>query len=340
MLRNNRRRGFTLIELLVAIGLALVVLGVVAAVSQSSLTDSYKVTGAGDRLSQYLMTARNRAIRDKAPRGVRIINDEAGRPSGVQYTEAPEAWLPASDHYLHVYYPSNDGTTLPTNPPATGAAAPNNIRILLSGTSNTMLADFQASVQVGDLLSVPELGWAYRIQTIMAPTPAAQPLPVPAFPTGSLMRVELRLTAYPNLGAGYSDSAAFQPRTAICTRQFGIFRQARDLLGEPTQSLATGMFIDTTNSLNYQSDILFAPTGEIMNNNGAVMSFLLRDYSYRGSPAVGTTLDATNTATSGEIILVAIYPRTGTVATKGIAPLSASNTDLHRFAKDGINSGL
>src|SRR6476620_1997238 len=104
MTRTAPRRGFTLVELLVAIALAIVILGLTIYIVNSATFDSYKVVGAGDKLSQSLMQAKNRALRDKQPRGVRLfVTDEY--PTGVKvanlkvvkeyaFIEQPESWFP------------------------------------------------------------------------------------------------------------------------------------------------------------------------------------------------------------------------------------------------------
>ena len=88
------RPAFTIIELLVAMALAITLLGLAVAVSQSSAFDSYKTVGAADRVSQWMLVAKNRALRDRAPRGVRLIMDSTGSTCReIAYIEMPEAYV-------------------------------------------------------------------------------------------------------------------------------------------------------------------------------------------------------------------------------------------------------
>src|SRR3982750_3750003 len=87
-----RRRGFTLVELLVAIALAIVILGLTIYIVNTATFDSYKVVGSGDRLSQWLIQAKNRALRDKAPRGLRLIINN-GLVTECAFIEQSEPWV-------------------------------------------------------------------------------------------------------------------------------------------------------------------------------------------------------------------------------------------------------
>src|SRR5205814_1794685 len=126
MTRTADRRGFTLVELLVAIALAIVVLGLAIYIVNTATFDSYKVVGSGDRLSQWLIQAKNRALRDKAPRGLRLIVNASGQVTECAFIEQSEPWVrPApvkpddgtdplvqKPVRLHLLYLS-DGTTPP-----------------------------------------------------------------------------------------------------------------------------------------------------------------------------------------------------------------------------------
>ena len=71
--RTVRRAVFTLVELLVVIALIIVLAALTAAVVQTGMLTSQKVVSAADRASGWLLIAKQRALRDGAPRGVRRL---------------------------------------------------------------------------------------------------------------------------------------------------------------------------------------------------------------------------------------------------------------------------
>jgi Tfp pilus assembly protein FimT len=76
MLTQSNHRphsGYTLIELLVAIGLGILLAAMTVGVANSNMAESYKIVGAADRVSGWLIIAKSKAQREGAPRGVRFI---------------------------------------------------------------------------------------------------------------------------------------------------------------------------------------------------------------------------------------------------------------------------
>ncbi len=348
----TRRRGFTLVELLVAIALGIVLLGIAVGVSQSSAFESYKVVGAADRVSQWMLTAKNRALRDRTPRGIRLLRDPAN-PNLVKeiaYIEQPEPWVPAlvagrTAPQLVFQHAIADRGTLPPGgpaPPVTFISRRAFIHIDLSTMPS--LAEFQSIVQVGDLLHVPELGQSFRINGSQVATadPTNPPPTAPTVPTATI-QIELLLSAHPDFGAGYSkfqpnpplDGVPLQMAPTYVTSQFGFIRQPRPLLGEPTQLLASGMAIDLPNCLPANPtnlDILFAPSGEVIGNTDGITALLLRDTTIAVAAPLTTDYDR-----AGQMILVCLYGRTGAISTQ---PVAKPPLNSFQFAKDGVNTGL
>lgn len=216
MTAHTRRAAFTLVELLVAMSLAVVILSLAVAVSRTSTFESYKAVGAADKLSQWLLIAKQRALRDKAPRGLRLLVDPAtGRATEVAYIEQPEAWTPPSDNVFVVFQQVIDEG----DPTATAATAHQkrllSTRVFLCISAGGVLnsADFQgtgqaanpnALVRPGDVLFVPELpGKGFEIVGIHDPFAGPPSPPARKYVPGSAVN--------PNAAAtpGYSDQMVF-----------------------------------------------------------------------------------------------------------------------------------
>lgn len=336
MTRTVPRRGFTLVELLVAIALAIVILSLAVYLVNSATFESYKVVGAGDRLSQWLMTAKNRALRDKVPRGVRLIINNGFATEAV-YIEQPDPWVPATGTNLMVFIPS----TTTANPPTTQPTP----RFFLFGVT---LTDFQAVVGTGDFLFVPDWRKSYKITNIQSPQGGAPTSPLT--PT-----VELTLASpLPDLGSALSDQSVTPnatTATVIPSGGFLFYRQAQPLLGEPTLQIASGMAVDVKNSIDStgssatlgltsattQYDILFSPNGELVNSNGSMVGLLLRDTNKFFGPANLTT-SPTDYDKLGEMVIVVVYARTGAIATQPVA--NSTGTGIFQFVRDAVNTGV
>src|SRR3954471_2581474 len=98
--RHAGRRGLTLIELLVVIAIIVVILALVAVVGPH-FSERQRTTRGATQLQGWLMIAKQRALRDGAPRGIRLPALTGSPPyaqyiSQVQYIEQPDAYTPAT----------------------------------------------------------------------------------------------------------------------------------------------------------------------------------------------------------------------------------------------------
>src|SRR5687768_11128018 len=85
-----RRNAFTLIEILVVIAIIAVLASLAVYFIPSFQTSERAARGAGN-LQTWLQSARQRAIRDQSPRGLRIQFDPAtGHASKAMYLEVPD----------------------------------------------------------------------------------------------------------------------------------------------------------------------------------------------------------------------------------------------------------
>jgi prepilin-type N-terminal cleavage/methylation domain-containing protein len=87
------RKAFTLVELLVVIGVALVLM-TLAVAFLGRTTDRDRVTGAVSSVQNWLTLAKNWAMRDQAPRGLRLTHGGNGLVMTLYYIEQPDDWQP------------------------------------------------------------------------------------------------------------------------------------------------------------------------------------------------------------------------------------------------------
>jgi prepilin-type N-terminal cleavage/methylation domain-containing protein len=196
----RRRAGFTLVELLVVIFLITVLAAITVTVARSSITDSYTTTGATDRLSGWLLIAKNRALRDRTPVGVRLIRDPAN-PLVVreaQYIEMPLLWAPNQNP---------DGFALSqTSPPPPFVvvrydAGPGGYRQEDGGTNYGLFVfglDLPSfDVKIGDLIRISDFNTTHRIDNIQLVKDASNMPVAPGWYPGTPQNL------YPPVSAAY-----------------------------------------------------------------------------------------------------------------------------------------
>lgn len=203
---RSARAAFTLVELLVVMSLVVVLAGLTVAVAESGAFGSQKVVSAADRASGWLLIAKQRALRDGRPRGVRFLLTPANNLTPAlnpptpntdpgfyvcreaQYVEIPDAWssvpTPGSTippPFLAFVYQSGAGVATPPLPFVTAANVtskpPNPQRVFIVLPTTDQQNDFSAREQAGSLglLVLPNQGGTFRVDQIL---PAVQQLEV------------------------------------------------------------------------------------------------------------------------------------------------------------------
>jgi prepilin-type N-terminal cleavage/methylation domain-containing protein len=377
--RLPRRGGFTLVELIVAMALILVLVALAAGVAYSGILDSHKLTAGTDRINSWLIQARAKAARTQSPAGVRfIIGPDGLKCTEAQFIEVPDPYNPnptgRADGYQLVFL-----NHVPATPP--GALPVRELHVI-SNNAALPLSTIISEVSVGDVLSCPEFTTLHRVLAVSpAPVSTLQRLQNPALPfaAGSnnyvtIQSVPIFVTneaLLPNLGGLLNSPNVPGPPPAYnpaqlefvpnyATTTFGFLRQPRPTLGEDTLQLSSGAVIDIsgnptlpttlhdkvagTSALNANSylDVLFSPSGEVLNASQGKIILWVRNPDF---PHPRTSGDGrVNYEAAGEMSLIVVYTKTGTVSTQPVKlPAGANfapNETPHDYAKDGINNGL
>ena len=268
--RNRPARpGYTLVEILVVMSLIILLAALALGVSQTGMFGSQKVISGGDRASGWLLIAKQRAMRDGLPRGVRFFNSTAAPTAFTEaaYIELPDAWVPNPQQEgkpngarIVFVYAWKSNPVPPGSPP--GTLPLNSVfsqEVYFVG-STADLDEYDQRVSDKDFLVLPELGKSFQIKTANGPiSPNTYMAPESSLPSPSATtlftttnsRQVVLLNSYPDLsaaGTGPSASPA-SPRSTPCvatmtTYKFGFQRPAQPLLGEPALQLTGGISID------------------------------------------------------------------------------------------------
>lgn len=366
----GRRAGFTLVELLVVTGVVLVLMTLAVAFVPRTM-EQQRVSRAASQLQGWLALSRQWALRDQAPRGLRLTFARPTNPANpsdptfyrvttLQYIEQPDDWRPGGNAVITttgtgggaVQWVSSSspgtvmsGTTLNLIPPT---VTPN----FSGGFSAAFPAwDPLAPIQGGDFLEIGG-GSAARLGRIVNDPNATNTsgMPTPIVPTPTSVTVNIT-------GLG-----------ALTTSDFRVVRGARVRTGEAPLQLPEDTAIDVfTNKPNiYNSplpassntpnsvDILFNPFGGVVTNGvpGNDLHLWVVDTSVNGpyqftfqpSPGGPIPIDPAPPVFDGQQLLVTIGLRSGFVSVQPpdtfIPPGGSWYTRPYSYTQDGKTSGF
>lgn len=311
---DSTRPGVTLIELLLVISVMLALALIALAVIPDALNRSRTADGA-ERLQEWLLTSKQRALRDKAPRGLRLIPETL--PNGdvvcrrLEYIEVPDSFAPPGT--LVIPQSRFD--------PSSGSGAFQTHEITLRGGG-----DIRPFVEPGDLLELVETGGVYQVWPIDAGNGVTLEYPAQGPPDTT------RFLVLPQVR-----EARLAPFIAF-EKGFRFIRQPKPLMGEDVLELPSDIVIwlqhagaPVSLGLTAQPpfDVTFSPGGPVQPARQGRIVLWVRHYPLDERDPVG---DPT---------LITIYSRTGAIAAHPVfGNPNVPAADSYRFTQDGRNSGL
>jgi prepilin-type N-terminal cleavage/methylation domain-containing protein len=257
----RRRPAFTLIELLVVIGL-IVVLASITALVVPPLAGDYNRVRAVDLLSEWLLSAKQRARRDQVPTGIRLQTDASGLYSQVLYVQQPDALSGAQ----------LGGTCNGTGGTASATVTFTGVDFTGGGTVSGTGQVLQGLVQPGDYLQVATDSSGQPVHKVIGVSLSA-----------GTYTVTLATATLNVLGP---------------TSSYSFYRQPRPLVGEEVKQLPGTVAINNALSLNIPTnttgsyEIVFGPTGAVVGygTTGGKIVLFLQDYATDTNPGPPTLI--------------------------------------------------
>jgi prepilin-type N-terminal cleavage/methylation domain-containing protein len=365
-LKSYRRGGFTLIELMVVIGVITFLAGLAMLVVPTVL-EKDRTTDAVTMVEGWLQNAKLRALRDKAPRGVRFIVNQNLPPylcTEAQYIEVPPILV------------LGDGPgQYPLNSPRVVFTYGLDTQFQLGGQNNPRRCDLQNIDNALAAQLVPTLPGSTLIMPVLDQTTAFQIVNVLGQGQGNAPNtstITVQLDQYPDAQLGAGASPAGSNVGTYVTYHFGITGQPRPLLGEPVMQLPTNTAVDVTSGVTLADnvsqpgytgplgsvdyDILFAPSGQTISvstgkSTGAAGQIFLwvRDYrkvptmqpsalgwaNFPTGPAPAAYMDALRNG--GEQMIVVVKGKSGGVGAAPIYWPDANSSDVYLNARRAVS---
>ncbi len=277
---RRTRPGLTLVELLVVIALITVLATLTVVYVVPAFSDNKNVLRGVDRTIAALLTARMRAFRDQAPRGIRFEVDTAtGQVSNLIFVEQPDPYRTGSVTIDPI-------TPAPAPPLPQGRATFTGSNLLGSAVSGDVES---YSVQPGDWL-VAGTNNHFEIHSVTAANQAL----LHRAPGTSLTNSYFKIIRQPRPIAG--EESVKLPHNVVIN------------LGYIATNYPTVQVPSRTNTGVAIYEIIFNPAGGVINQpSGAPIVLWVQD---------ATAADATYNTTR----LIAIYPRTGLIAAHPLGP--------------------
>ncbi len=352
----KNRPAFTLIELIVVITLIALLAGIAAAFLPA-IGDASRQATAGGMLQQWILIAKQKALRDQVPYGIRLLPymDPATKQMvGYEdYTGQSRLTAPGQCRQIRFIEQPDDFAVSPSTFPTTTVATP-------PGTYPSISLSWD-----GINLVISNFLLSTRFQRTDFP-PYSPPMYLEVAGNGLVYQI-----------SGFSDQDPKNPGKTLLflaspqsskpsapfsnVKNFRLIRPARPT-GDDVLSLPDGLMIDlSTNyfpqcSLNIPQqfrsplpgfnsdgsiDILFSPSGAVLSAGVSdSINLWVRDFkeSQNKNNAFKNIARPPDT-TDGQQTIVAIYTRSGLTAAHPPAPMGGQNADPYAFIRDGRSSG-
>jgi prepilin-type N-terminal cleavage/methylation domain-containing protein len=376
-MRNRAHRpAFTLIELLVVVGMILVLTTIVLAINIGT-SDQRRVQRGAEQLQGWLLIAKQRAIRDRAPRGLRLNVSGSNQVTELVYIERPEPWTSAILGRLSV--PEWDVNVPNLTPPTlfdpNGKDYPNGTDVPLRSGTDPQFALFNSPawfnwrkfvflefngqfVQPGDVLEIIEPPSVHVVSNVYLPM-ASPPLPYKQMPSATGLFSWFLPPTMPRPGV---PGAPYSFMLELPTPVPGTTSTPRSVF-DPTLSRNVAVPYTTEkfritrlpqplvgeSTLQMPKDVAVL-TGPLPSNPATypTTSILPTGLDILFGPdgrLIGATnnvilwLDDTTGSGKADAQLIVIYARTGLIGTH---PVDRSNPpfSVYSFTADGQSSGL
>lgn len=317
-----RDRGFTLVELLVVMTIIILIAGITALALPSILRNG-KASQAANTIQGMLLAAKQRAVRDQVPAGVRFIitQDKITAPSGsIRLVSTEMVYVLQPDDLVI----SGDTLTL------SGNTATSSTMDFAGGLASALpVAAEQLPVQPGDFIELSGGGLVTAIQQ----QPYASGLHGANFdsltlnsnPSTGFPVTDYRIIRGPRRVPG-EDSIKLPADVAVLMADFNTSTSVftNYSLNVPQRSIPFGFGAQAT--LMYE--IVFTPSGEVLGqgqpNKDKVILFV-RDMTR-------------DNLSDGEPALVVVSVRTGSIAIQPVDPSNPPN--YYTFTTDPRSSGM
>ena len=258
------RNGFTLIELMVVVSI-IVALAAITLLFYPKREVRLAADGA-DKLQTYIAQARSRALRDQAPRGIRLLPDGNGRLTEIVLVEVPEPIVPPS------------GTTMTVGAATTAAFSTANFTF----SAGNSLTDMR--IQADDYLEIMYgSGSIHRIAavgtnqvTLASKVPAAEITQLKLSDNFRFIRRARPLMGEPTLQL--PDTVFVMPNASSTAND--TVSGSRNMPG-------------ANNGISGSVEIVFSPSGQVINSSSGRIVLWLTDDNNVSKPTLLTVYSRT-----------------------------------------------